>query len=109
MPKGASYWLGSSYPLARGDHPEPPRLRILDMTDKTVLLSQVKTLEARLFDSEHHVRGEVTADRAREVLTQINVVRSKLGWLQIDDRCRYLWPEGVPGLSSAGHAPAQAA
>lgn len=75
--------------------------RTLTLPEKTALISQVTTLQTRLFDGEYHVRPEVTTGRATELLEQINVVRHELGWLAIDDHHQYLWPQNVPALSGS--------
>lgn len=73
--------------------------RVLTSPDKAALISRVETLQTRLFDSEHHVRREITTPQATELLEQINVVRRELGWLGIDDHQQYLWPNDIPTLS----------
>ncbi|MBO0730313.1 MAG: hypothetical protein J2P57_13720 [Acidimicrobiaceae bacterium] len=71
----------------------------LTSSERTALITQVKTLETSLFDGELHVRREVAAGRATELLNQINVVRGKLGWLPIDDHHQHHWPDDMPLLS----------
>lgn len=73
---------------------------MLTRREKTALISQVTTLETSLFDKDHHLRRGVGSSRAEELLSQINALRRRLGWLPIDDCQRYQWPDDVPARRS---------
>jgi hypothetical protein len=60
--------------------------------DKTAAVTKVSALEDKLFDAVGHLRRGVTQDKAKELLAQINTLRHKLGWLDLDLHHHPVWP-----------------
>ncbi len=61
--------------------------------EKTAAVANVRYLEQELFDHEGHIRRGVTRAAAGNTVGQINDLRHKLGWLEIDLEGRWRWPE----------------
>lgn len=62
-------------------------------TDQAAAISMVSLLERRLFDAEEHLRPGMTQERAEQVLSQINALRYRLGWLRLDLHHNPVWPD----------------
>jgi len=60
--------------------------------EKTAAVAKLSALEDKLFDAVGHLRRGVTEDKAKELLAQINTLRHKLGWLDLDLHHHPIWP-----------------
>jgi len=62
---------------------------------KSAAITRVNYLERVLFDGNGHPRRRISPERADELLSAINQLRSRLGWLTLDMHHQYRWPDDV--------------
>jgi hypothetical protein len=70
-------------------------LRRPPLAERIALVNQLNMLEGQLLDGADDVRGGARSDRAHELLTVVNSLRHRLGWLPIDEHHRRGWPSSA--------------
>jgi hypothetical protein len=69
----------------------------LSPVQKSAMITKINLLERQLFDDQLRRRRGISEERAAELLADINALRRKLGWLNVDLQHRLVWPDDLLG------------
>jgi hypothetical protein len=69
----------------------------LSLAQKSAMITKINLLERQVFDDQLGRRRGISEEHAAKLLAEINALRRKLGWLNLDLQHRLVWPDDLLG------------